>query len=35
LVGMTQLERVAQVIGLARHPILDEIWAQIETIRDP
>jgi D-threo-aldose 1-dehydrogenase len=32
IVGMTRPERVAQTVGLALHPISEELWPQLEAI---
>jgi D-threo-aldose 1-dehydrogenase len=32
IVGMTRPERVAQTVDLARHPIPDELWPQLDAI---
>ena len=32
IVGMTRPERVAQTIALARHPIPDELWPQLDAL---
>jgi D-threo-aldose 1-dehydrogenase len=32
VVGMTRPERVAQTVGLALHPIPDELWAQLDAV---
>jgi D-threo-aldose 1-dehydrogenase len=30
IIGMSRAERVAQTLELARHPIPDEIWPQLD-----